>query len=488
MCEQSDWHNLYSGGWQNIIVPEAFSHPAKFSRKLIEHIYEHAVGEGWLREGDTVLDPFGGVALGAWPALRLGLNFVGVELERPFCDMGGGCDCTGMSRADWVQYFGRWERVRYKDGRHWCPRCLAEAKVVVEQSGQPRLFEDAKLSASYVRNSGKIPHTEPHHFEGNLERWAKYSKNGATAVLLQGDSRELASVLSGQAEACVASPPWMNSQDGAGVAGPSSGMWKGYESGFRSKPGGKIYQSSQDDYGSHPANLGNMPAGDVDACIASPPYVHDASTGALDPSKLPSREGWNNEAWRETMRKQSAGYGQSDGQLAAMPEGEIEAVVSSPPWEETSLTIDKKFMAKVEYDQRAGSRLQPGLGEYGSTEGQLGNSTGTTFWSAARQIVQQVYQVLKPGGYAIFVTKRFVRDKKIVEFSQQWCQLCESVGFELLHWHKAWLVESRGAQYTLGGGLEKRIVKRFSFFRRLHAQKYPHLEIQWEDILCFRKC
>ena len=110
-----------------------------------------------------------------------------------------------------------------------------------------------------------------------------------------------------------------------------------------------------------------------------------------------------------------------------------------------------------------------------------------TFWAAARQIVEQVYQVLVPGGHAIFVTKRFVRNKQIVEFSQQWADLCQAVGFELIHWHKAWLVEDRGAQYTLEGDLERHVVKRLSFFRRLHAKKYPHLAIEWEDVTCYVK-
>jgi len=50
-----DWYGLYGEGWGSEIVPEAFSHPAKFSRGLIRRIYEHALEEGWLSEGDTVL-------------------------------------------------------------------------------------------------------------------------------------------------------------------------------------------------------------------------------------------------------------------------------------------------------------------------------------------------------------------------------------------------------------------------------------------------
>jgi len=109
-----------------------------------------------------------------------------------------------------------------------------------------------------------------------------------------------------------------------------------------------------------------------------------------------------------------------------------------------------------------------------------------TFWSAARQVVEQTYHVLAPGAHAIWVCKDFVRDKARVPFSHQWAQLCEACGFEWLHEHRAWLVEDYGTQ--LGFFEDKPIVKkRMSFFRRLHANKYPHLAIEWESVLCFRR-
>ena len=88
MCEQTDWYCLYGEGWKGVIVDAAFVHPAKFARALIRHIYAHAVEEGWLKPGDSVLDPFGGVALGALDAMSHGLHWMGVELEERFVDLG----------------------------------------------------------------------------------------------------------------------------------------------------------------------------------------------------------------------------------------------------------------------------------------------------------------------------------------------------------------------------------------------------------------
>jgi hypothetical protein len=44
----SSWHGLYGESWAGLITPESFAHPAKFSRRLISHIYAHAIAEGWL--------------------------------------------------------------------------------------------------------------------------------------------------------------------------------------------------------------------------------------------------------------------------------------------------------------------------------------------------------------------------------------------------------------------------------------------------------
>ncbi len=72
-CAMSEWRGCYREGWQGEIVPEAFSHPAKFSRSLIRRIYEHVIEQGWIAPGQAMMDPFGGVALGALDTSRFGL-------------------------------------------------------------------------------------------------------------------------------------------------------------------------------------------------------------------------------------------------------------------------------------------------------------------------------------------------------------------------------------------------------------------------------
>ena len=95
------WNGCYPSNWRGVIVDEAIVHPAKFSSKLIRRIYEHMVEEGWLKEGDIVIDPFGGVALGALDAQRLGLRWRGCELEQRFVDLGN------ANIAHWNERFSR---------------------------------------------------------------------------------------------------------------------------------------------------------------------------------------------------------------------------------------------------------------------------------------------------------------------------------------------------------------------------------------------
>ena len=354
----NDWHGLYGESWKGAIVDEAFGHPAKFSRALIRHIYEHAVEEGWLQPGDTVIDPFGGVALGGLDAMRLGMHWVGVELEPKFVDLG-------------QQNIDLW-------------------------------------------NATVGPH---------MRRWG-------SAVLLQGDSRRLCEVVREGLDGAISSPPYV----------------------------GSVNQSQG--------------ANDDEA------RLRRKTEAGVDTSRSINVGGPN------SVLNQPQCYGGAPGQLGAM-EGGFDGAVSSPPYEGSEVLGG----SQIEGLQGAGwaGKRSDQRGEYGTTEGQLGQEQAETFWSAARVIVEQTYAPLRTGAHAFFVVKRFVRDKEIVDFPGQWQQLCEAVGFRLVHHHKAWLVEHNGTQLDMFGGKVEKTVKWCSFFRRLYETKYPENSIDWEDVLCMVK-
>jgi len=410
--ETNTWSGCYPSRWQSTIVPEAIAHPAKFSSRLIRRIYEHMQAENWLAEGNTVIDPFGGVALGALDAMRLGLRWRGVELELKFANLGN-------------QNITLWNS-RFSIMPHW--------------SGD--------------------------------------------ALLLHGDSRNLAQVLAG-ADSCISSPPFL------GMTGTASGELEARKG--RTDTVGKYADET-------PGNLGNMKstAAGLQAAVSSPPYAgseiaHNDEKGTFGGQGAVAR--------RRAKRSQSDwnGYGATPGQLGAMKANGFKAavntdncrwvgaqgIVSSPPYENA---INQHGEGPMGAGDRHG-HISPteiaakNIGNgYGSSYGNIGNDSGDDFWSAAKTIIEQVYQVLAPGGHAVWVVKAFVKDKQLVDFPAQWRQLCEAVGFVTLHEHRALLVS--GTQGKLEGGVHYHESK--SFFRRL-AEKKGSPRIDFETVYCMEK-
>ena len=360
------WQGAYDSGWQGDIVPESFSHPAKFSRRLIHRIYKHAKEMGWVEKGSWVLDPFGGVALGGLDAMSMGLNWIGVELEEKFVKLG----------------------------------------------------------------------------EQNIELWNRKLKgwpNLGTARMINGDSRNLKAVIEG-ADIVVSSPPY------------STDVIRSRDIG-KSNQGATQGKHSCDEYGHTPGNLANMKEGKFEMVVGSPPYAEslNAKEDGIDWSKCSDGKGGKRdftvEPGQGIRKKMAKEYGQFPGQLGSMKEGSFD-------------------ISKVN----------------------MGNSllATDTFWSACREIVQQCYELLKPGGHAIWVTKNYVKAKKIVPFSDRWLTLCESVGFKLVCRHQAMLVKVHGQQECIDGECEEISTERKSFFRRL-AESKGSPRIDHEDVICVEK-
>lgn len=420
------WHGCYQDGWQDLIVQEAFAHPAKYSRGLIHRLYRHLLEQGYIRPGQTVCDPFGGVALGALDAMTYGLRWVGCELEPRFNDIANGLDCPGMTLAFYRRWYGRGQH----NHRHFhlCPLCAERLASTYWTSKRPRRAT-----------------TPPHRYIGNFDLWRRqYGFTGGT--LLQGDSRQLRVVLAGAEAACVVgSPPFAQSTNGD------------------TRPYGGLADVSQ----------------------------HGGVFYGV--------------------------YGTTPGQLGALPPGDIAAVVGSPPWEnqlgnhDTSANYDA-LKAKMIRDghSNAGHRGASFGADYGTAPGQLGNTTGDTFWTAASAIVTECAALLPVGGITCWVVKDYVKNKQRVPFCDQWRQLCERHGFVLVEEIHASLVEEHGEQGMLFGTAsdiataikegrayessatgktflgQATTTERKGFFRRL-AEKKGSPRIDYETVLILRR-
>lgn len=517
------WEKCYPSNWKGLIVPAAMSHPAKFSSRLIRRIYDHMKAEGWVNDGDTVLDPFGGVALGALEAMRHGLNWTGIELEAKFVDLGS------QNIDAWDKRFGtmpHWGKavllqgdsrfilnvIRGVNGAVSSPPY--ESARIGQESGQEHCGHgdqygstDGQLGAmhpgDFVASISSPPFRQseggggtPEPREGGSIDKALYTRhaagNGSSNAYGVTDGN-LANMdePKGDFDASISSPPFMEHS--------ADGGWQmldkyAKEGKLTVKQAGgdpnKTYPSwSQDrdtSYGETEGQMSNLPAGDFNAAISSPPYAD---------SDQNYREGWKrfhdgHEPLFRNDAQREAEYGTETGQLSAMKPGDFDSTVSSPPYSgevvrERGQALEENRMLAKGYvpNGRAGVEM---MAPYGDTNGNIGNEKGETFWSAARQIVEQVYIALVPGAHAVWVVKDYVKNKERVPFSDQWRHLCESVGFVTLHEHHASLVHHKGTSNTLEGGTVEHITESKSFFRRL-AEKKGSPRIDHETVFCMVK-
>jgi hypothetical protein len=225
-----------------------------------------------------------------------------------------------------------------------------------------------------------------------------------------------------------------------------------------------------------------MKEGSIDAVISSPPYSPEA-LGHRRRGSGEKREATGKYKQGYTQGKIIAGdYGSSDSNLGNLPEGSFDICVSSPPYEEgighgCSVNASEKYKWRLDLERKYTNQF---------SRESMSHVTGDTFWSASREIVQQCYELLKPNGKAIWVTKDYVKAKKRVPFSDRWLALCESVGFKLVCRHQALLTKVHGAQICIDGECQEISTERKSFFRRL-AESKGSPRIDWEDVLCLTK-
>ena len=166
-------------------------------------------------------------------------------------------------------------------------------------------------------------------------------------------------------------------------------------------------------------------------------------------------------------------------------------MVSSPPYEGSlHASQDGVDWEKAKRETSGGGEHQaPGASvtaAYPASPGNIGNASKETFWTASHQIVREAHGILKSGGYAVWIVKAFVKDKKVVDFPGDWRKLCEHVGFETDMEVHASLVTEETENDLFDGAVTVR-KKRASFFRRMYEAKYPQNAIDYEVVYFMRK-
>lgn len=308
-----DWAGLYGEGWGEDIVPEAFSHPAKYSRALIRHIYQYLIDNGMLKRGDRVLDCFGGVALGALDAQLQGLHYTGIELEEKFVLLGN-------------QNIDLWNR-KYR------PHFPRFGTAVLLQG-------DSRRIGAVVRGAGGIVSSPP--YSDALNRKSDepdYSgEGGPNHPRMYGESEgQLGAMASGDVNAILSSPPYAEARiGGTDTMGRSS--------------------DAEGDYGESEGQLGAMPSGDFGALLSSPPYEHDTISRDQRP---------DNPTYADRD------YGQTEGQLGGMSPGDFGGVIASPPFVDALGNKPSEGLLAGSGGRMGASQKNDDY--YGESDGQLGS-------------------------------------------------------------------------------------------------------------------
>ena len=168
-------------------------------------------------------------------------------------------------------------------------------------------------------------------------------------------------------------------------------------------------------------------------------------------------------------------YGDTAGQLAKMEKSVVDAVIASPPFQNSGTDADKEaHNRQVITSGMPTHRINAKIGKTDYADSVKGNigaqMSDATFWSAASDIVAESYAILKPGGRAAWVVKAFVRKGQIVDFPGNWRRLCEHVGFQTELEVHALLIKST-TETDLFGEEVTETKARKSFFRRLAEAK-----------------
>lgn len=400
---------------KQFFVPNSFAHPAKMDAQLLIWLVEH-----YTEPGQTILDPMFGSGT-TMLACTLGRHVIGVELEQKFVD---------MAKQNWEKVQQR-PQLGYAMGD--CQILLGDARNL------PQVLCDAVITSPPFAD-------------------AEHNYNHGLKVLGPNFKGRKAWEAKGKADAIITSPPYAEAHNKDSVE-----SWGGLG---KDRPDLADYRWVKEN---NPANIANLPYGDIDVVISSPPYAEKERWQAYEGQK-----GFHSYDKDEARNRVKRDYQPPEhpSNIGNLPYGRIDAILTSPPYEgsisdgrEKILSIDGTKSS----DWHPGEYSQVNLTHHYGGEGNIGNLKAGSYLQAMLTVYQNCYAVLRDGGLMVLVVKNFIRNKTVVRLDLDTIKLCEQAGFSLVD------------QY-------KRKLPGQSFWRTIYKRKYPDVEtIDFEDVLVFRK-
>jgi len=226
----------------------------------------------------------------------------------------------------------------------------------------------------------------------NTEKVSTLGRKGKIFNIL-GDARRLSELLSQNVDMILTSPPYADSLTHkhdelreTKLVLRKSGKNKGKPIALGRSQVHTIYSTSSN-------NIGNLPLGNIDAIITSPPYAETVSHRSGGPVRV-RRVGLSTITARQ--------YSRSESNIGNLPLGNVEAT-TYPHHEKNLESLYRRLLKNGK----------------------------PTYLSEMLKVYSEMYKVLKPGGYCIVVVKPYIRDKSVIDLPYYTWLLMEKVGFKL---------------------------------------------------------
>jgi len=293
-------------------------------------------------------------------------------------------------------------------------------------------------------------------------------KQRGQAQIIHGDARQLEGLL---VDKCIFSPPYAEQKgeyhNETFIAKITEDLVRKYKTGEIKGHGGskeafeRAWSKRSGLAPDNPSNISNLPYGQIDKIITSPPYEEAMGKKHHSPraDKL-AKEKSNPVTYTDR----------------------IDCVLTSPPYEaavtgKDGIDWSKGTRGKAEGNKPRDRSKEPafnhlsigGAGfKYGDGKDNIGNLKSDNYLQAMLQVYQQCHSVLRDGGLMILVVKNFLREQKEVDLRADTVKLCEQAGFSYVEEHH-------------------RILPSQSFWRVIYAQRFPNApKIDKEYVLVFR--
>lgn len=328
---------------------------------------------------------------------------------------------------------------------------------------------------------------EPHFvnmIEGNRNRYQRLTGKPDGWKIIQGDARELSTLLRERGYVGVVSPPFAdtigNYTHERGDLQKYYDRQKRYNEKISGTMGIKRPEPLQ--YSINPNNIGNLPDKPV-VGIISPPYSNSLDEKKNTTSNLRREERLRTAGHlpkdfmgglaRNCQLEDGMRYSCNPKNIGNLSDKTIVGVISPPYTDMMGIKhTDCPSSAKLYKDKHWNTK-------YSTNRENIGAVGGETYLEAMLKVYKEAYLAgISP---LVIVTKNPTRDFKLRRLDIDMAKLLLMVGYEIIDYHRAVLFEEK-QQLTLIGDIMKVPKGRLGFFKRLSYNK-GNVTAKWEDVI-----